>query len=333
MLYGLLSRSPVSFDPKRDIPDLSGKVIAITGGNTGIGAELVLRLASHHPAHIYILSRNIQTTTTTIRSIRTFTHNCPPITHIPLDLTSLSSVRSCATALLAQTERLDLLFLNAGIMLPAGGGGLTEDGYEVQFGTNHLGHFLLAKLLLPLLESTAKKPEADVRVITLSSVGMLFVFPHGFDFNTLKSIGSSWFPANLYRYGRSKLANALFTREFQRRYGHTGITCISVHPGIISSGLWKDVFHFAQGWSPGLANFFVGLSKKIPVVGFQSVEEGARNPLWAASARIGGRAGEVEAGEFYTPVGVEGQGTWASRDMELAGRLWEWSEKEVEGYL
>ncbi|KAF4633166.1 hypothetical protein G7Y89_g4958 [Cudoniella acicularis] len=332
MLYGLLSHSPVSFDTQKDIPDLTGKVIAITGGNAGIGAEIVLRLSSHNPAHIYILSRNAETTATTISSFRIFIKNCCPLTHIPLDLSDLSSVRTCAETLKTLTKRLDILFLNAGIMLPPPG--LTKQGYDLQFGTNHLGHFLLANLLLPTLLSTAQSQsqsqsqtpnsDSDVRIIVLSSIGQLFTLHKGLSFPTLKTPGSSFLPENLYRYARIRELHAwLFIRELLvPGYGRKFLVSRAAGDGLLSGGVW--------------------VGERIPVVGFQSVEEGARNPLWAATAPVAARdssnkeektTGQVKPGEFYTPIGVEGSGTWASQDMELASKLWEWSAKEVEGYL
>lgn len=360
MFRALFTQPSVSFDADTDIPDLSGKVIAITGGiysqtlqlptykntiaqinlsnlgNAGLGKETVLRLASHNPSHIYILARNLTSTQEAITSIqthlRTSSSSCAPITPIKCDLADLDSVKAAAITLQSKTPRLDILFLNAGIMLVPPG--LTAQGYEIQFGTNHLGHFLLAELLIPTLRSTASSsPDADVRVVVLSSIGMYGTLLGGFlggglDFESLRQAGSSFMPANVYRYGQAKLANALFAREMQKRYGGEGITCVSVHPGIITTGLWKDFLGFARNWGVG-ASWMSGWGRYIPVVGPRSVEEGAVNQLWAAV----GKRSEVEGGEFYVPVGVKGADMPACSDMELAERLWEWSAKEVASYL
>jgi retinol dehydrogenase-12 len=211
--------------------------------------------------------------------------------------------------------------------------GLTAQGYEIQFGTNHLGHFLLARLLVPILKKTAGLPGADVRVVVLSSVGMVFSsYGLGIRYSGLRSVGSAFTPSSLYRYGRSKLCNALFAREFQNRFRDLGITCVAVHPGIISTGLWSTSFGFARNWGV-VGEWLKKASTMVPVFGFQSVETGVVGQLWAAIGKLGNGRGEVEGGGFYTPVGVKGQGTPACYDAYEAKRLWEWSEKAVAGYL
>jgi retinol dehydrogenase-12 len=304
--------------------------LTITPGNAGLGFETVLRLASHNASHIYILSRNPSTTATAISSIRSLVVNCCPITHIPLDLTDLSSVRSCAEELQRQEQRLDILFLNAGIMLVPPG--LTAQGYEIQFGTNHLGHFLLARLLLPILKKTAELPGSDVRVVVLSSVGMVFTWGRGIEYEHLREAGSVLTPASLYRYARTKLCNALFATEFHNRFSDLSITCVAVHPGIISTGLWSTPLAFAQNWG-AVGNWLKKASMMVPVIGFEGVETGVKGQLWAAVGKLGKGSGQVEGGEFYTPVGVKGQGTPACYSAEEAKRLWDWSEKEVAPYL
>lgn len=210
--------------------------------------------------------------------------------------------------------------------------GLTKQGYEVQFGTNHLGHFLLSELLVDLLEKTTEENGGDVRVVVVSSIGMRFSPLTGIPYPSLKSTGSSFTISSLYRYGVSKLANALFAKGFNARYHSRGITCVSVHPGIIATGLWSETFSFAQNWGV-VGEWMKVLGRCIPLVGFESVETGVRNQLWAAVGRKGDNRGEVKGGEFYTPVGVAGQGIWASADEGKARELWEWSEREVGGYL
>ncbi|CAG8976415.1 hypothetical protein HYALB_00008540 [Hymenoscyphus albidus] len=245
MLYGLLSRPAVHFDTEKDLPDLSGKVIAITGGNAGLGLETILRLAPHSPSHIYILARNASSTSSSISHVQSLVSNCCPLTHIPCDLSDLSSVSSCAETFLKSTSRLDILFLNAGVMMVPPG--LTKQGYEIQFGTNHLGHFLLSELLVGIMEKTAKEG-GDVRVVVVSSIGMQFSPKSGIPYASLQSTGSAFIFSSLWRYGTSKLANALFAREFHARYHGQGITCVSVHPGVIATGLWSSFFQFAENW-------------------------------------------------------------------------------------
>ncbi|RDW60663.1 hypothetical protein BP6252_12046 [Coleophoma cylindrospora] len=318
MLYGLLSFGK-SFNPVKDIPDLSGKVIFITGGNIGLGYESILQFAQHNPAHIYLGARSEAKGLAAITQIQTQlsashpTIACPPITLILCDLASLSSVQTAAREFHRQEKRLDLLMLNAGVMaLPPA---VTEEGYEIQFGTNHVGHALLTKLLLPTLLSTAAEGH-DVRVVALSSIGhALAPFRRGIEFATLKSPQASM--STWQKYGQSKLANILFARELARRY--PTLTCVAVHPGLVATNLYET---FEQG--------ILGVPNKIAKrIVYRSVQSGVCNQLWAAVAPV--RKGEVVSGEYYTPVGVGGQGTAWATDDELAEKLWTWTEGELEG--
>ncbi|KAH8602359.1 hypothetical protein B0O99DRAFT_648139 [Bisporella sp. PMI_857] len=319
MLYGIISFSSLSFDPKEDIPDLSGKVIFITGGNAGLGKETILQISKHNPAHIYLSARTQSKAESAIESIKsTFSdpNECPPITFIECDLSSLPSVVSAAKEFLSKEKRLDRLFLNAGVMgIPAE---VTGQGYEVHFGTNHMGHALLTKLLLPTLLRTAEEgndqgQKNDVRVISLTSAGHAGVF--GVSFDKLKTPMDSYMTSTLVRYAQSKLANLLYAKELARRY--PSLTSAAVHPGIVRTDLWDTTVTW-----PGLGHI-VKLAKS---VFYTSVEGGAKNQLWA------GTAAGVKSGEYYTPIGVTGQGTRVSNDAELATRLWDWTEKELEGY-
>ncbi|TVY34224.1 putative oxidoreductase, partial [Lachnellula subtilissima] len=221
MLYGLLSTSSVSFTPATDIPDLSGKVIFITGGNTGLGKESALQLAAHDPSHIYLSCRNGSKAAAAIQDIQS-TVPSARLTFIQCDLTSLASVLAAAQEFTRLESRLDILMLNAGIMaVPPS---TTHDGYEVQFGTNHVGHALLTKLLMPTLLRTAEAgADGDVRVVALSSIA--HVTASGIQFGALKSADGG-LATNMTRYGQSKLANILFVRELQRRYGGRGVTAV-----------------------------------------------------------------------------------------------------------
>ena len=137
-----------------EIPDLSGQVIIVTGGTAGLGLECIRQLSTHNPAHIYLAARSQEKADTLIRELRDSIPEACPITFLSLDLSSFSSVKAAAAAFLRQETRLDILMNNAGIMMTPEG--LTEDGYEVQFGTNVMGPALFTLLLLPLLQQTAK---------------------------------------------------------------------------------------------------------------------------------------------------------------------------------
>jgi retinol dehydrogenase-12 len=270
----------VSFTAAQDIPSLKGKVVLVTGGNSGLGKQ----------------------------SIRP----------LDLDLTSFESIKKAAARFTSEADRLDILMLNAGIM--ATSAGLTKEGYEIQFGTNHVGHALLTKLLMPLLLKTAEEKSSgdedmknDVRVVVLSSAGHQIAPTGGIQFDTLK--GTQEKMTTWTRYGQSKLANILFAKEMAKRYPQ--ITSVSLHPGAVNTNLTKpmaDRFLFARLLTP--------LVSRVTA----TVETGAKNQLWAATSKQG-----IANGEYYTPVGVSGKGSAYSTDGKLAAQLWEWTEKELEG--
>ncbi|EEU45267.1 uncharacterized protein NECHADRAFT_41149 [Fusarium vanettenii 77-13-4] len=307
-------KSGVSFDPDKDIPDLSGKVILVTGGNTGLGLETVLQLAKHNPAHIYLAARSEEKGNRAIKEVQEKVPNAPPITFLRLDLGSLESTKAAAASFRASSDRLDILINNAGIMaVPEG---LTKDGYEIQFGTNHLGHALLTKLLLPTLKATAATPSSDVRVVFLSSSAGSIAPKDSYHLDkaktTMPDIGT-W-----TRYGQSKLANIHYNAALAKR--HPDIKFISLHPGVVKTNL-GDSFINSYGALLGTVFRFIGNMTSI------SVEKGALNQLWAATSQ------DVESGVFYYPVGVTGKGSELSNNEKVREQLWEWTEKELESYV
>ena len=288
-------------------------------GNVGLGKETVLQLAHHNPAHIYLSARTESKALDAIKDIQAAVTNCPPITFLQCDLTSLPSVQNAAQQFARKEKRLDILILNAGIM--ATPPGTTEQGYEIQFGTNHIGHALLTKLLMPTLFETAELPDSDVRVISLSSAGhALAPVTKGIDFSELKTDMASSF--TMTRYAQSKLANVLFIKELAKL--NPKITAVSVHPGIVNTDLYQSM----SGWSV-LGNAVDIARRRF----YTTVQDGAKNQLWACVARKCTEAkGEVKSGEYYIPIGVEGQGSRFTKDQELAEKLWLWTEAELESY-
>ncbi|KAM5349754.1 hypothetical protein ACJ41O_006259 [Fusarium nematophilum] len=301
------------YNPDADIPSLKGKVVLITGGNVGLGKQSALSLCKHHPSQVWIAARSAKKGNAAISEIKEQVPGSGiSLRFLELDLASFDSVKSAARTLLESVSRLDIVLLNAGIM--ACPPGLTKEGYEVQFGTNHIGHALLLKLLLPLLVKTASSPDSDVRVVSVSSVAHKFGPSGGIQFDSLKT--SAEIMATNDRYGQSKLANLLYAREIARQYPQ--LTTVAIHPGTVKTDLQQS----------NDGSFVVSAFQKVvvPIIGV-SVEEGAKNQLWAATAK------DVESGEYYVPVGIPGKGSALSMDRELSRKLWEWTEKELEGHV
>jgi retinol dehydrogenase-12 len=187
---------------------------------------------------------------------------------------------------------------------------LTPSGYEVTFGTNHVGHALLLKLLFPLLLSTPSP-----RVIFTSSRGHKHVLPAGgIAFDSLKTAQKDI--KAISKYTSSKLANIVYARQVAKRYPQ--ITCVAIHPEDVATQLFSKG---AVGGGPEIEYLAREVAPKVGV----SVEEGSKNGLWAATAE------GVESGRYYEPVGVLGMGSELSRDEGLEIRLWEWTERELEG--
>lgn len=304
---------PTRFDSTHDIPSLEGKVILITGGNAGLGRQAVLDFARHKPSQIWIASRSLEKANLTAQEIRSQLSDTPILRPLELDLSSFESVKSAAQEFLSESNRLDILMLNAGIM--ATSTGLTKEGYEIQFGTNHMGHALLARLLLPALTATARNVEhADVRIVSVASRGHAFVPDGGFRFDMLRSEAAELGPYG--RYQQSKLANVLWARQMAKL--HPQITVTSVHPGLVQTQLMDG----ATG-NPIYVKLLVKLGYRL----LKTVDEGVKNQLWAAVAK------DIKSGEYYEPVGLMGQASADGRDDALAKKTWDWTDKELSSWL
>lgn len=291
---------------------ISADIIFNPTGNSGLGEESILQLAKHTPEKIYLAARSKEKADNAIARLKKIVPDAA-ITYLPLDLTSLRSVKDAADIVNAGTTRLDILMNNAGIMaVPAA---LTQDGYEIQFGTNHVGHALLTKLLLPKLEATTKLAGADVRIINVSSAGHVIVPKGGIVFDQLRTDMKA--TSTFTRYGQSKLANVLLTKELAERY--PAIRSIVVHPGAVQTGLTQGIVA-SWGWTKTLVNVMGPLVQK-------STADGALNQLWAAASNDG------KSGCYYDPVAKEVPASAYCRDKELAAKLWEWTEKELDQFL
>ncbi len=305
------SKSP-SFTPKNDIPSLAGKVVLVTGGNVGLGKQAVLEFARHEPRLIWLAARSVQKADAAAAEIKQQVPGAA-IQVVELDLSSFASVKKAADTVLATSPRLDILMLNAGIMATAPG--LTTDGYELQFGTNHMGHALLTKKLLPLLQQTAAAdgPNADVRVVALSSHGHTMAAKGGIDFATLKTTAEGL--NTVQRYAQSKLSNILWARQLAKAY--PALTVASVHPGVVQTQLMER--------ATGVPSVLRALTRWFGGLVLTSVEDGAKNQLWAAVSK------GVVSGAYYQPVGNKTGDSVYAKDDALAEKLWKWTEKELEG--
>ena len=299
----------IPFNPSKDIPSLAGKVILVTGGSSGLGRQSVLEFARHSPREIWLAARNVKKARQTVDEIQKEVLGVP-IGVLELDLSSFESIKQAAALFKKESDRLDILMLNAGIM--ATSPGLTKEGYEMQFGTNHMGHVLLTKLLLPVLESTVEAG-GNVRIVSLSSEGHASWRKGGFDFESLKTRAEEL--SALQRYFRSKLANVLWARQMAKEYPQ--FTVAAVHPGVVQTNL-------AEG-STGVPRIVV-LMTRVLARFLKTVEDGAKNQLWASVAD------DVTSGEYFTPVGVTGNASADGMDDKLAQEVWDWTEKELGAY-
>ncbi|KAH7075766.1 oxidoreductase-like protein [Paraphoma chrysanthemicola] len=303
-----------SFNPATDIGSLEGKVILVTGGNTGLGKQTIKYLAAHNPAKIYLAARTASKAEAAIQDIKSSVPNAPEIIHLPLDLASFSSIASAAETFLARESRLDILINNAGIM--ATPYSLTKEGYEIQFGTNHMGPALLTKLLLPKLRETASQGN-DVRVIWLSSMAHQMTVPEGIMFDQ-----AALEKQNTYkRYGASKLASIPYARSFAEQYPE--ITSVSIHPGVILTDLFNTL---RTNVAMKFALWFYGIIGTILPGHYKTAEGGALNETWAATVD----KKELVNGAYYNPVGVKNDGSKWAKDAALQKKLWEYTERELE---
>lgn len=212
-------------NPKR----LDNKVVVITGCNTGIGKETA-HILSKRGARIIMLCRNVEKAEAAAQEIRSDTGNVVNV--MSLDLASLESVRNCAEKLLEAEDQIDILINNAGIMLCPEL--RTKEGFEMQFGTNHLGHFLLTELLLPKLRKSAASG-FNARIVILSSMAHERGIIRWDDLNfNIKDSYDQWLA-----YGQSKLANIMHGAALARRLKNSGITVYSLHPGVVNTELYQ----------------------------------------------------------------------------------------------
>ena len=299
------------------IPSQAGRRALITGANSGIGYYAALELA-RKGAHVLLGSRDQARGDAALERIRGAVPNAS-VEVVRLDLSSLASMRAVAEAEVARGARLDLLINNAGVMAPKTRE-LTADGFEMQFGTNVLGHFALTGLLLPALERAAEGGGKRPRVVTIASIA----HKRGrIGFDDLQS-EQSYNPNRAYR--QSKLADLMLALELDRRLRGAGSRVMSVaaHPGVAQTPLFVREEHRGM---ERLVRRGVGMAIGLLL---NSAAQGAVPTLFAATAA------EAESGRYYGPQGYEemrggdvgpAQVSEQARDREAAARLWSEAER------
>ena len=302
---------------------LEGKTVLVTGASAGIGVETI-RVLVEHGARVIGAARDLSKARTATAAIaKNSAASSASLELIALDLANLSSVRQAAAALLSRADAIDLVIANAGVM--ATPFGLTEDGFETQFGTNHLGHFLFINSIASLIRSGG-------RVVSLSSAGHRFADVDLVDVN---------FESTAYEpmiaYGRSKTANILFAVAFDQRHHGRGVRATAVHPGSIQTELIRYMEPARlealraqinqQRASQGLAPFQ-----------YKTIGQGAATTVWAGVVaeqhQVGGQycenchVGQLVAEDVAISATTEGVRSYAL-DPVRAEALWQLSERLV----
>jgi NAD(P)-dependent dehydrogenase (short-subunit alcohol dehydrogenase family) len=291
-----------------DIPDQSGRTVIVTGANSGLGFVTSRELA-RHGAHVIMTARDPTKGRAALDEILAARPRGSAELRL-LDLADLDAVKEFAKRLLADGTPVDVLINNAGIMMPPRS--LTAQGFELQFGVNHLAHFALTLMLLERI-----KTRRDGRIVTVSSDLHKRGFIHFDDLDGARNYGRVAF------YAQSKFANVLFALELDRRLKAAGIPIRSVlaHPGYAATNLQLS-------GPTGILNLFMRIGNRFIA---QSADMGALNELYAATAP------GVEGGQFIGPDGKNEkkghptivQPVASARDPDVARRLWQLSEERA----
>ena len=266
------------------------RVALITGANIGIGRVTALRLAQAGFT-VFLAGRSAQRTQAVIDEIHATTKTSNKAFFLPLQLDDLDSVRECAALFLARQMPLHLLVNNAGL---AGRKGQTRQGFEMAFGVNHLGHFLLTQLLLDTLKASAPS-----RVVTVASRAHLMAY-QGLDWPALQQATRSL--TGTREYGVSKLANILFSAYLAKVLAGTGVSTYSLHPGVVDTEVWRELPAF--------------LRPLLRLRGLLTPEEGAQTTLYCAL-----QAPASESGLYYDKSRIKTPSRIA-QDAQLAEQLW-----------
>ena len=297
--------------------NLSGKRVLVTGVSAGLGVETARALAAHG-VQVIGAARDLSKAQAATEQVRAQATGGGSLELVQLDLASLDSVRRCANGLLAARKPFDVIIANAGVM--ACPKGITVDGFERQFGTNHLGHFVLVNRIASLLRPGS-------RLVNLSSAG------HRFADVDLEDPNFERTPyAEFTAYGRSKTANVLFAVEFDRRHKASGVRATAVHPGGIQTELGR--YMTTEVRERLIADINATQPKGAAPFSWKSIPQGAATSLWAAciadAGAIGGRYCEdCHVAEIVEAQGIRGGVRSYALDPEHAKALWKKSEELV----
>jgi len=299
--------------------NLSGKRVLVTGASAGLGVETCRTLAAHG-ATVVGAARDLAKAQKATESVRKDAKNSGSLELIELDLASLKNVRACADALVKAGKPFDVVICNAGVM--ACPQGKTSDGFETQFGTNHLGHFVLVNRIASLIKKNGG------RLVNLSSAG------HRFSDVDLNDPNFEHTPYTEFgAYGRSKTANVLFAVEFDRRHNAEGIRATAVHPGGIQTELGRYMTpELIQGMIKSIEDG--NKSAGAPTFEWKTIPQGAATTVWsgfvAPADAVGGKYCEdCHLAELQENSQARGGVRAYALDAERASALWAKSEEMV----
>ncbi|KAK9365523.1 hypothetical protein V1509DRAFT_632899 [Lipomyces kononenkoae] len=311
---------------ENDVPNLTQKVFLVTGGSSGIGLELS-RVLYHHGARVIIAGRSEKSYNEAVSEIKANPakgrNNFPKgsMEFLKIDLSDLTTVKPAAQELLSRIDRLDIAWYNAGVMIPPVGSKTTQ-GYELQWGTNVVAHFLLNRFLSPLQLRTAESaPAGSVRTIWVSSSAHHFgPEPYGVNFDDINYDRAAKKPAPFLTYGQSKVGDVLLAYEYANMVSDKGVVSLSLNPGNLRSNLQRHIGNIARRilgflllYPPrlgGLTELYAGFAPEPAAKkGFSFVIP------WG---RIGVLNKNVQ-------IGIEQHGT--------AKKLWSILEKETDKYM
>jgi NAD(P)-dependent dehydrogenase (short-subunit alcohol dehydrogenase family) len=298
-----------TFPPKSkfsvdQIGDLTGKVYLVTGGNTGVGFETVKALLQHNGT-VYLAARSASKGKEAIEQLKELTGK--EARFLQLDLSDLKSVKDAAREFTSKQSELHVLINNAGVMMPPLDQ-LTKDGYDLQFGTNVIGHFYLTKLLLPTLLATSTGTE-PARVVTVASSAGLMI--NNIDLNTLRDGPARKKLSKTTLYMQSKMGNLVLATELARRYGDKGLVSASLNPGTLKSDLARHVESAAEKL------ILKAISYPVPM--------GALSSLYLATTPNGASLN----GKYFIPWVRESKLSKDVLDAQRGKDVWAWLEEQV----